>query len=64
MADLDSVIPMDAGITALLDIEAERARAARRNRRSWILWQRFRWTVAEVDALPDHVVDYAMRMGS
>ncbi len=64
MADLDSAISMDSALTVLLDVEAECARTARRNRRCWILWHRFAWTPQEIDALPDHVLDYAMRMGS
>jgi hypothetical protein len=64
MADLDSLISMDVALEALLQVEAERARTARRHRRCWILWQRFAWRPSEIDALPDHVLDYAMRMGS
>ena len=64
MHDVDSAISMDAAFAALVEAEAECAEIARSHRRLWILWQRFGWTPAQIDALPEHVVNYAMRVGA
>jgi hypothetical protein len=56
MADLSDAIPMDAALTALLDVEQERQSAVAENRRRLLLMLYFGWTEADLDSLPTGVL--------